>query len=80
MDRVVEMPTNPQVFNEYSAILRRRKLHFFLPAGLILLTALALAIGLPAVYRSTAMLVIERQQIPMDLVATTVTGGNHPQN
>jgi len=60
--------------SEYSAILRRRKVHFLVPAGLIFLIAAVLALTLPPVYRSTATILIEKQQIPTSLVASAVTG------
>lgn len=60
--------------SDYLHILRRRKLQFFLPFILILLGGIGLAFGLPPVYRSDATILIERQEIPVDLVQTTVTG------
>ncbi len=60
--------------SDFLRILRRRKLQFFLPFILILIAGIGLAFGLPPVYRSDATILIERQEIPADLVQTTVTG------
>ncbi len=59
---------------DYWAILRRRKWMFIAPLLVVLTIALVLAVVLPPVYRSTATILIERQEIPDDLVQTTVTG------
>lgn len=59
---------------DYWAILKRRKWMFIGPALVVGLIALTLAVVLPPVYRSTATILIERQEIPEDLVETTVTG------
>ena len=58
----------------YWAILKRRRYQFLIPAALISLLSLLLAFGLPAIYRSTATILIEQQDIPRDLVKSTVTG------
>ncbi len=58
---------------DYLAILNRRKKQFIIPATLIFVTSILLAIGLPAVYQSKATILIEQQEIPSDLVRSTVT-------
>jgi succinoglycan biosynthesis transport protein ExoP len=60
--------------SDYLAILRRRKVQIIVPLVLILLTSISLAFGLPPVYQSTATILIERQEIPQELVRSTVTG------
>ena len=72
----IETPQNLQLikFEDYFTILKRRKFAFGTPFVLILTVAILLAYMLPAVYRSEAMILIERQEIPSDLVETTVTG------
>ncbi len=60
--------------SDYLRIMRRRKLQFFLPFILLLSAGIGLAFGLPPVFRSNATILIERQEIPVDLVQTTVTG------
>jgi succinoglycan biosynthesis transport protein ExoP len=64
--------TDPNL-RQHLAILRRRK-HWFLGAALLLLLAgVALAFGLPPVYRSQSTILIEQQEIPQDLVRSTIT-------
>ena len=55
------------------AILKRRALFFVLPALAILVGGSAVVMLLPAVYRSQATILVESQQIPSDLVQSTVT-------
>lgn len=59
---------------DYLDILRRRKVSFFLMFFIILAIGLTIAFVLPPVYESEATIIIERQEIPPELVATTVTG------
>ncbi|MCB1830847.1 MAG: lipopolysaccharide biosynthesis protein [Chromatiaceae bacterium] len=58
---------------DYLEILDRRKKQFIVPALLILLASVGLAFGLPSIYRSEATILIEQQEIPDDLVRSTVT-------
>ena len=58
----------------YLDILKRRKYQFLLPAGAIFSLIVVLAFVLAPVYKSTATILIEDQDIPQDLVQTTVTG------
>lgn len=60
-------------FGDYLSILMRRKKQFIIPAVLIFITSTLLALGLPAVYQSKATILIEQQEIPADLVRSTVT-------
>lgn len=60
--------------SDYFSILKRRKWTFLLMFFLILAIGILIAYSLPAVYRSEATIIIERQEIPTELVATTVTG------
>jgi polysaccharide chain length determinant protein (PEP-CTERM system associated) len=68
------MSNNPLKLEDFGAILRRRKLHILIPAALILLMSGALAYILPPAYISTAKILIEQQEIPQDLVTSTVMG------
>lgn len=65
---------HPMELRDFLHIVRRRRVQFVVPFILILLVGLALAFGLPPVYRSEATVLIERQEIPADLIQTTVTG------
>mgnify|MGYP006290419225 FL=1 len=58
---------------DYLAILRRRKWQLILPILVLLPVALLVAMQLPPVYRSTATILIEQQEIPAELIRTTVT-------
>jgi uncharacterized protein involved in exopolysaccharide biosynthesis len=58
---------------EYLAILKRRRWQFVVPVVLILLAATATALLLPPRYRSYGTILIEQQEIPQELVRTTVT-------
>ncbi len=68
------MSGEPLVLDDLGAILRRRKFHLVLPVTVILLLSGALAYFLPKIYLSTATILIEQQEIPQNIVASTVTG------
>ena len=59
---------------EYWAILRRRQWNFLVPFSVVLLAAVMIAWLLPPTFRAQATILIQRQAIPQNLVATTVTG------
>ncbi|NVZ09220.1 lipopolysaccharide biosynthesis protein [Allochromatium humboldtianum] len=59
--------------DDYIAIIRRRKWQAIVPALILLVIAVLAAVLIPPTYRSTATILIERQEIPPDLVRTTVT-------
>lgn len=59
--------------NEYLDILRRGKYLIIIPFGLIIVVAASLALFKPAIYRSEATILVESQQIPSDLIRSTVT-------
>jgi polysaccharide biosynthesis transport protein len=58
--------------SDYWLILKRRKLGFLVPFGVVLGVSVALAFLLPPSYRSEATILIQRQSIPSALVKTTV--------
>lgn len=58
---------------EALAFLRRRRLAIAIIATLLTAVALAVAIVWPPTYRSTATILVEEQEIPQDLVRSTVT-------
>jgi uncharacterized protein involved in exopolysaccharide biosynthesis len=64
--------TEPNL-NRHLAILRRRRSWFFGGLIVILLASLALAFGLPPVYRSQSTILIEQQEIPQEMVRSTIT-------
>lgn len=66
------MGDNVRTLADYLTILRRRQRIFFGFIFTVLTVTLGLALGLPSVYRSTATVLIEQQDIPEDLVKSTV--------
>lgn len=69
----MELEDNFKGIGDYLAILKRRKKMLIFPAILIFTLAAVVAFSLPAIYRSEATILIEQQQIPTDLVRSTVT-------
>ncbi len=63
----------PQDLNDYLAILKRRQWQLIVPAVLVFALAVIVALAIPPVYRSSATILIEQQEIPTDLVRSTVT-------
>lgn len=57
----------------YLAMLRRRKWQLILPIVLLAPIAVLVAMELPPVYRSEATILIQQQEIPPELIRTTVT-------
>jgi succinoglycan biosynthesis transport protein ExoP len=60
-------------FQDYCALFRRRRTQFAAIAAGIFTLGLLTAFLLPATYRSTATILIEEQEIPPDLVRSTIT-------
>ncbi|TCV83420.1 Wzz/FepE/Etk N-terminal domain-containing protein [Sulfurirhabdus autotrophica] len=58
---------------DYLVALRRRKKQIFIVVGVLMLASVLLAFLLPPVYRSTATILIEEQEIPPELVRSTIT-------
>jgi len=58
---------------EYLAILKRRKWQLILPIVVLAPVAVLVATMLPPVYQSAATILIEQQEIPPELIQTTVT-------
>lgn len=67
------MDENSTSLGDYLAVLRRRKMQIIIPALLILLLSVGVAFGLPSVYRSSATIMVEQQEVPEELVESTVT-------
>ena len=66
------MHTEALNLGNYLVVLRRRKWPLLGVMGLLLVISISVALILPTVYRSTAMILIEQKEIPEDLVQTTV--------
>ncbi|MFO1204687.1 MAG: Wzz/FepE/Etk N-terminal domain-containing protein [Burkholderiales bacterium] len=60
-------------FREYLAILRRHAVQIVGVIVALAAVAIAVATGLPPVYRSTATILVQEQEIPPDLVRSTIT-------
>jgi uncharacterized protein involved in exopolysaccharide biosynthesis len=59
---------------DYVDVIKRRKYYFIIPAVIVIFISTSIALILPAIYKSTATILIEAQEIPKDIVRTTVTG------
>ena len=59
---------------DYLGILRRRKKQILTVVGVLAVISVIVALTLPPVYRSTATILIEEQEIPTDLVRSTING------
>lgn len=71
---MTEADHGPQTLQDYIVFLRRRKWFIVVPWLVILCIASVVAYLLPSIYQSRATILIESQQVPEDLVRTTVTG------
>ena len=60
-------------FHEFLGIARRRRTVAAIAFAVVLLVAAGLAMLLPAVYKSEAIILIEQQEIPSEFVRSTVT-------
>ena len=67
------METSPIAPMDYINILKRRKWSLILPFLMVFLTAVAVALVLPSIYKSTSTILIEEQDIPADFVMATAT-------
>lgn len=68
-----ELQADDKTLADYLAAIKRRKLPLFAVMAAVFICIAAIAILLPAVYKSSAIILIEQQEIPQDLVRTTVT-------
>ncbi|MCG8544191.1 MAG: Wzz/FepE/Etk N-terminal domain-containing protein [Alphaproteobacteria bacterium] len=57
----------------YLSLLRRRFLYILIPFAVVAGVSTAIVLVLPPIYRSTGKILVESQQIPVDLVRSTVT-------
>jgi uncharacterized protein involved in exopolysaccharide biosynthesis len=58
---------------DYIAAFKRKKGAFLITVVIMTIIALTVAFSLPAVFKSTATILIEQQDIPQDMVRTTIT-------
>jgi succinoglycan biosynthesis transport protein ExoP len=59
--------------NDYFDILKRRKWSLALPALIVFVMAVTIAMMLPSIFKSSATILIEEQEIPENFVVSTVT-------
>ncbi len=59
-------------FGDYTAIIKRRKYYIVIPFLCVIIASAIIAYVLPSIYKSTTTILIEDQQIPTDLVRSTV--------
>ena len=67
------MEEDVKTLGDYISIAWRRKFHILIPFVLILAVTVVTVFVLPPVYRSTGTILIEAQQIPEELIQSTVT-------
>ncbi|HEU4684719.1 MAG TPA: hypothetical protein VFS39_09495 [Nitrospira sp.] len=66
-------PDAAKTFEDYIALFRRRRRIMVMVGGGLLAVSLAIAFAWPSTYKSTATILIEEQEIPSDLVRSTIT-------
>jgi succinoglycan biosynthesis transport protein ExoP len=59
--------------SDYLAVWPRRKKSMIAVASLVIMISIGFAFGLPSIYQSTATILIEQQEIPSELVQTTIS-------
>ncbi|HID29388.1 MAG TPA: lipopolysaccharide biosynthesis protein, partial [Desulfobacterales bacterium] len=58
----------------YWDVVKRRRIHFLVPALIAFTLSVIIAFVLPPVYKSSGTILIEAQEIPREFVTSTVTG------
>ena len=67
------MSSQKKDFFQFLSFLQRRKWQIILPTAILMAVSAAVVLILPASYRSTATILIEEQEIPSELVRSTIT-------
>ncbi len=67
------MESTTSNISDYLAILQRRKWPIVLTSSILFAIALTIAFSLDSVYRSTATILVQEQEVPSDLVRSTIT-------
>ncbi len=67
-------PSSIATFRRTARTLRRHALLAVAVFALLAAAAVAIAYGMPSIYRSSATILIEQQEIPRELVRSTITG------
>ena len=61
-------------FSDYLEVIKRRKFHFIIPAIVVFLASIAIALLLPSVYKATASISIESPAVSENLVHSYLSG------
>ena len=69
----LQEPESTLNLREYLVIFRRRRLSILLIGGLLLCLSMTAAIMWPPTFKSTATILIEEQEVPAELVHSTIT-------
>ena len=67
------MEEDVKTLSDYISIAWRRKFHLLIPFIVVLAITIATILVLPPVYKSSGTILIESQQIPQELIQSTVT-------
>lgn len=67
------MEDDVKTLGDYLSIAWRRKFYILIPSIIVLFVTIATVLVLPPVYQSTGTILIESQQIPQELIQSTVT-------
>ena len=67
------MEDDVKTLGDYISIAWRRKFHLLIPFVVVLIVTIVTVFVLPPVYKSTGTILIESQQIPKELIQSTVT-------
>ena len=67
------MEPSAMTMNDYVEVVKRRKWSLILPAIIVFMASVMVALALQSIYKSTSTILIEAQDIPADFVMTTVT-------
>ena len=67
------MEADARTIQDFKGILKRRKWSLILPVLIVFAISVIVALALPPIYRSTATILIEEQEIPREYVMSMVT-------
>src|SRR5437762_6223639 len=73
MSEGMEMEEETKDLRDYFTAFRRRKKQVLTTVVILFLISIVVAAMLPSVYRSTATILIEQQEMPPDLVRSTIS-------
>src|SRR5437899_10869352 len=69
----MEMEEGTKTLQDHLTAFRRRRKQIVTAAGILFLISVAVAVLIPPTYRSTATILIEQQEVPPDLVRSTIS-------